>query len=712
LGPLLLSLLFHAANSQNFCPTEATGKTVVINTTTGKWEYFQDRLGNVVNVATGTEGETVFDNNKNRIKNDLFEEHSNKEPGNRNRRLPALSRSYKDSIENDLDLFSSRILSTDGSNSIVINQNGDEKMRYVKICKSCNDSADITYEALCPLESSYCQIDSTDPNNPTAICTTRGFVDAVAMNVWPLLWLWYAVILAGCVCTFQGRIILDFVRGTILYYCCGFGDRFRNREMRNVDRYNHRIVQEIMEEEIVDRQEVRRRRNNGSFAGRRMNDVANRDSEIHGSVNDDEQQQSQGIPPTITMSPSFGYSNNGDNDGNDVEGNNSDSDSQTQRSNWLVEYFRGVVWPWQTSWNHYIKYNLLLRVQWIALQDELAFIESRQERGLPHAQFEMKTRLWNASKEGCISCASSSIAGNSVNVPHCSICFCELEDGDRVGDLSCTHVFHAECLKMWVAKKNACPLCNVPIAHRRRISSEELIQEDVSCLHINNNNTPEEAYDHTLPPLRAGSNVYGSPSNAQRQGQRRLSQFPMTPSTVAASSYSDENDFIDLEAVDLVHPLAQNSDDDHEMNTSSPVLTNNSSSVELTPVRRISRINEVQEAVDEESEHDDISDSRAPVAASLDDTGIDYHTRESSSTADTTAQFPSNDARSDDGLEVDIPSPPRRVRRRTSDAYSTAFAALEEEEDGHTSEESWPDSPVVQGRPSLQSGVQEEESQN
>lgn len=41
----------------------------------------------------------------------------------------------------------------------------------------------------------------------------------------------------------------------------------------------------------------------------------------------------------------------------------------------------------------------------------------------------------------------------------CSICLQEFEQGDRVGDLPCGHVFHANCLKTWIQRKNHCPLC-------------------------------------------------------------------------------------------------------------------------------------------------------------------------------------------------------------------------------------------------------------
>jgi hypothetical protein len=41
----------------------------------------------------------------------------------------------------------------------------------------------------------------------------------------------------------------------------------------------------------------------------------------------------------------------------------------------------------------------------------------------------------------------------------CTICFSGIQDGDRVGELRCQHIFHASCLKQWLKRKNVCPLC-------------------------------------------------------------------------------------------------------------------------------------------------------------------------------------------------------------------------------------------------------------
>uniref|UniRef100_A0A7S0C9A4 RING-type E3 ubiquitin transferase n=1 Tax=Proboscia inermis TaxID=420281 RepID=A0A7S0C9A4_9STRA len=41
----------------------------------------------------------------------------------------------------------------------------------------------------------------------------------------------------------------------------------------------------------------------------------------------------------------------------------------------------------------------------------------------------------------------------------CSICLNDVKHGDKVGVLQCDHIFHSDCLKIWLRKKNLCPLC-------------------------------------------------------------------------------------------------------------------------------------------------------------------------------------------------------------------------------------------------------------
>lgn len=42
----------------------------------------------------------------------------------------------------------------------------------------------------------------------------------------------------------------------------------------------------------------------------------------------------------------------------------------------------------------------------------------------------------------------------------CTICYAPILDGERVGALpTCDHIFHVECLKLWLTRRNVCPLC-------------------------------------------------------------------------------------------------------------------------------------------------------------------------------------------------------------------------------------------------------------
>eukprot|EP00956_Cyclotella_meneghiniana_P003453 scaffold4205_cov75-Cyclotella_meneghiniana.AAC.2 len=42
----------------------------------------------------------------------------------------------------------------------------------------------------------------------------------------------------------------------------------------------------------------------------------------------------------------------------------------------------------------------------------------------------------------------------------CTICLLDIEEGEKIADVQCGHMFHADCLSEWILKKNACPLCS------------------------------------------------------------------------------------------------------------------------------------------------------------------------------------------------------------------------------------------------------------
>ena len=48
----------------------------------------------------------------------------------------------------------------------------------------------------------------------------------------------------------------------------------------------------------------------------------------------------------------------------------------------------------------------------------------------------------------------------ATTTTRCAICLSNFQNGNRVGDLPCGHLFHKDCLKAWLQRKNQCPLCN------------------------------------------------------------------------------------------------------------------------------------------------------------------------------------------------------------------------------------------------------------
>jgi hypothetical protein len=72
----------------------------------------------------------------------------------------------------------------------------------------------------------------------------------------------------------------------------------------------------------------------------------------------------------------------------------------------------------------------------------------------------LRTKVY---RDGCASrkCHRSleNAEGQDEEDLSCTICFAPLWDGDRVGALPCKHLFHVECLKSWLKRRNVCPLC-------------------------------------------------------------------------------------------------------------------------------------------------------------------------------------------------------------------------------------------------------------
>lgn len=115
----------------------------------------------------------------------------------------------------------------------------------------------------------------------------------------------------------------------------------------------------------------------------------------------------------------------------------------------------------------------------------------------------------------------------------CTICLSEVCDGEEVGVLSCSHLFHVDCLREWMLRRNACPLCQTEIctprpssdtngAARRNSSSEEsdsgvgTSRNTTNRLYITTTSLPD--FDVREPSIRR--TMSGTISTASRQNRR------------------------------------------------------------------------------------------------------------------------------------------------------------------------------------------------
>lgn len=51
------------------------------------------------------------------------------------------------------------------------------------------------------------------------------------------------------------------------------------------------------------------------------------------------------------------------------------------------------------------------------------------------------------------------ISTDDLLIDECSICLDKYIKNDKVSDLNCGHIFHKDCIKIWLSKNNTCPQC-------------------------------------------------------------------------------------------------------------------------------------------------------------------------------------------------------------------------------------------------------------
>jgi hypothetical protein len=99
--------------------------------------------------------------------------------------------------------------------------------------------------------------------------------------------------------------------------------------------------------------------------------------------------------------------------------------------------------------------------------------------------FSLRTRTFR--KEHGSDSTEKESGHEDTDESSCTICFAPLIDGERVGALACNHIFHVDCLKMWVQRRNVCPLCQT-----REIATPKFAHEEDDPKIIPNTAVEEE----------------------------------------------------------------------------------------------------------------------------------------------------------------------------------------------------------------------------
>jgi len=55
------------------------------------------------------------------------------------------------------------------------------------------------------------------------------------------------------------------------------------------------------------------------------------------------------------------------------------------------------------------------------------------------------------------------------STPTCSICIVNFEEGESVGRLNCSHIFHENCIREWGMYNPKCPVCRAEIPLKNNI---------------------------------------------------------------------------------------------------------------------------------------------------------------------------------------------------------------------------------------------------
>ena len=278
-------------------------------------------------------------------------------------------------LENELPLRASTLKDDSWVSAVQVRQaqDADTTQMYALTARKCtcaNDPAQyLGMDYYCMQPYTHCAIPSWwgGAENLTPGCVNRPKRERFVRGVWPVVVVWFSLLITCFLCTKPGHMVYDYALGL----CCPCWTNWVANRMlrRDPDRANHLI-----------RQYWRRRRR--ALERRYFLMIAER--RARGEVDDDDEAERE------------------------VDDSTSDL--------------------------------------------------------FPPTELALKTRIFNRSDEEAALVADDTLSDEDSDLGDeaaCTICLGVIEDGARVGALACDHIFHVECLKPWLARRNVCPLCQM-----------------------------------------------------------------------------------------------------------------------------------------------------------------------------------------------------------------------------------------------------------
>ncbi|XP_050221361.1 E3 ubiquitin-protein ligase ATL41-like [Mercurialis annua] len=91
----------------------------------------------------------------------------------------------------------------------------------------------------------------------------------------------------------------------------------------------------------------------------------------------------------------------------------------------------------------------------------------------------------------------------------CSVCLANVVDGSLVRVLpNCKHMFHAECIDMWLGSHTTCPICRAAVEPTVGVQLEERVVQQPSAPPLQEGNT--SSFRGNGPEMEKGSGSAGS----------------------------------------------------------------------------------------------------------------------------------------------------------------------------------------------------------